>query len=98
MNEAQFTGIRQAFKRLGFVYVGKPARASTPESTERIGGTEWQAERIRKLWTTKARNPAFAALRAFVKRIAHIDAPAWLDIDSAQKVLVALEKMHGRTE
>jgi phage gp16-like protein len=101
MNEAQFAGIMRAFKRLGFVYIGKPAHAKPAPDTaaraaERIGGTEWQAARIRKLWTAKARNPSFDALRKFVKRVAHVDAPAWLDMDAAQKALVALEKMRGR--
>jgi hypothetical protein len=92
--EAQFSGIMLAFKNLGFVCEGKPAAPAG--SPPRIGGSEWQAAKIWGLWQGKARSPNREALRKFVKRVAAVDDPLWLDAESAQKVILALKAMRGR--
>jgi len=52
-----------------------------------------QLEYIKGMWAVCARNKSDAALTAFVKRISGIDALRFLDVDLAQKVILALRKM-----
>jgi hypothetical protein len=52
-----------------------------------------QLEYIKGMWTVCARNKNDAALTAFVKRISGVDALRFLDVDLAQKVILALRDM-----
>ena len=52
-----------------------------------------QLEYIKGMWAVCARNKSDAALLAFVKRIARVDALRFLDIELAQKVILALRDM-----
>ena len=60
---------------------------------ERGQATLAQLEYIKGMWAVCARNKSDAALTAFVKRIAYVDALRFLDVDLAQKVILALRKM-----
>jgi len=52
-----------------------------------------QLEYIKGMWAVCARNKSEAALSAFVKRIARVDALRFLDVELAQKVILALREM-----
>jgi phage gp16-like protein len=52
-----------------------------------------QLEYIKGMWAVCARNKSDAALAAFVKRIARVDALRFLNVDLAQKVILALRDM-----
>ena len=52
-----------------------------------------QLEYIKGVWAVCARNKSDEALAAFVKRIARVDALRFLDVDLAQKVILALREM-----
>jgi hypothetical protein len=45
------------------------------------------------MWKTCARNPSDRALRAFIKRIAHVDSPVFLRPHLTRKVILALADM-----
>jgi hypothetical protein len=95
VHEHQFNAVMKAFKNLGFKRNGtsKTISASRPKWTDRWGGTEDQRAKIEVLWQQCARNKTERALRAFVKRIAKVDSPMWLDVELARKVILALEAM-----
>jgi len=88
--ESQFNDVMKAFESIGFKSARKKNRPAWPD---RWRCTEDQRAKIEVLWKRTARNPSEEALRAFVKRIAHVDSPAWMDAKSAQKVILALEAM-----
>ncbi|MCL2197197.1 MAG: regulatory protein GemA [Treponema sp.] len=52
-----------------------------------------QLEYIKGMWAACARNKSEAALIAFVKRIARVDALRFLNVELAQKVILALRDM-----
>jgi len=52
-----------------------------------------QLEYIKGMWAVCARNKSDAALAAFVKRIARVDALRFLNVELAQKVILALRDM-----
>jgi len=96
--EHQFNAVMKAFKNLGFKNTArsgtnKTSTASRPKWTDRWGGTEDQRAKIEVLWQQCARNKTERALRAFIKRIAKVDSPMWLDVELARKVILALEAM-----
>jgi hypothetical protein len=80
-----------AFAKLGFV--GLKPLATRPHWEDSWGCTEGQRAKIEALWRSVARNKSDHALRTFIKRIAHVDSPHWLNVQLAQKVILALEKM-----
>jgi hypothetical protein len=45
------------------------------------------------MWQTCARNKTDIALRKFIKRIAKVDHPRFLNMQLARKVIIALEAM-----
>jgi phage gp16-like protein len=61
--------------------------------SEKGQATLEQLEYIKGMWAVCARNKSDAALAAFVRRIAHVDALRFLDIDLARKVILALREM-----
>jgi len=55
-----------------------------------------QLEYIKGMWAVCARNKSGAALAAFVKRIARVDALRFLNVEMAQKVILALRDMMAK--
>jgi len=92
--EYQFNDIMKAFEKLGFKstprYGGKKIR---PQWADQWGGTGDQRAKIEVMWKSLARNKSEKALRAFIKRIAHVDHPRFLTTELARKVILALEAM-----
>ena len=92
--EYQFNAVMKAFENLGFKSTmrggGKKPR---PQWTDQWGGTEDQRAKIEVMWQTCARNKTEKALRAFIKRIARVDHPRFLNVELARKVIIALEAM-----
>ena len=65
-----------------------------PLKKEEIGGAgAEQLAYIKGMWELVARNKTEKALRAFIKRIARVDALRFLDVKGAQKVILALRVM-----
>ena len=92
--EYQFKAVMEAFKNLGFKSTANSDEKRTrPQWTDEWGGTEDQRAKIEVLWKSCARNKSEIALRAFIKRIAHVDHPRFLNVQLAQKVILALEAM-----
>lgn len=92
--EDQFVAIMDAFGRLGFQSWKKEGKTnSRPRWTDEWACKSGQRAKIEVMWKTCARNKDEAALRAFIRRIAHVDSPRWLTSDGARKVILALEKM-----
>jgi len=52
-----------------------------------------QLEYIKGMWAKCARNKSAGALAAFVKRIGRVDALRFLNVELAQKVILALREM-----
>jgi hypothetical protein len=94
--ESQFQDIMSGFKKLGFAS-SKPL-ATRPHWEDSWGATESQRAKIEALWRSIARNKSDKALQTFIKRIAHVDSPHWLNVQLAQKVILALEKMKEKVE
>jgi len=92
--EYQFNAVMGAFKKLGFVSARLGGgRKPRPRWTDAWGGTGDQRAKIEVMWKIYARNPDEKALRAFIKRIAGVDSPRWLNVELSQKVIIALEAM-----
>lgn len=92
--EYQFNAIMKAFENLGFKSTRRGGGKKTrPQWTDEWGGTPDQRAKIEVMWKTCARNPTEKALRAFIKRIAHVDHPRFLRADLSRKVILALEVM-----
>jgi hypothetical protein len=87
----------KAFKRLGFTSEKKGDKSSQPQRKDSWGCSEAQRAKIEVMWKMCARNPSDRSLRAFIKRIAKVDHPAFLRPHLAQKVIIALEKMTEQT-
>jgi hypothetical protein len=88
--EDQFEDIMEAFRKFGFIG-SKPL--TRPHWEDSWGGTAGQRAKIETLWQLVARDKSDQALRRFIKRIAHVDSPHWLNVQLAQKVILALDKM-----
>jgi hypothetical protein len=73
-----------AFKKFGFVSL-KPLS----DWEDSWGGTARQRAKIEGLWRLVARDKSEKALRRFIKRIAHADSQHWLNVQLAQKVILA---------
>jgi hypothetical protein len=92
--EDQFNAVMKAFENLGFKSWKKQGKTdSRPRWPDAWGCTEDQRAKIEVMWKTCARNPSDRALRAFVKRIAHVDHPVFLRPHLARKVIIALGDM-----
>jgi hypothetical protein len=94
--EEQFESIMRAFKLLGFRYEKKADKTSKPVPGERWGCTEKQQVKIEAMWKLCALNPTEKSLRAFIKRITHVDHPAFLRPNLAGKVINALNAMSAK--
>ena len=93
-HEHQFNAVMMALKRLGFKGVQRAdSKKARPQWQDSWGCTEDQRAKIEVLWKTWARNPDEKALRAFIRRIAKVDHPRWLNVYLAQSVILALEAM-----
>ena len=92
--EDQFSAIMDAFGKLGFQSWKKEGKTnSRPRWTDEWGCHAAQRAKIEVMWKTCARNKDEAALRSFIRRIAHVDSPRFLNTFLARKVILALEKM-----
>jgi len=92
--EDQFIAIMYAFGKLGFQSWKKEGKTnSRPRWTDEWGCHAAQRAKIEVMWKTCARNKDEAALRSFIRRIAHVDSPRFLNTFLARKVILALEKM-----
>jgi hypothetical protein len=93
--EYQFNDVMKAFENLGFKSTrrGEANKKTRPLRTDEWGGTPDQRAKIEVMWKTCARNPTDKALRIFIKRIAHVDHPRFLNVGLARKVIIALEVM-----
>jgi hypothetical protein len=93
--EGQFAAVMKAFENLGFKNTGrgKAGNKTRPRWTDEWGGTEDQRAKIEAMWRTCARNKSDKALRAFIKRITHVDHPRFLTASLARKVILALADM-----
>jgi hypothetical protein len=88
--EDQFNEIMQAFKHLGFRSQRKTAKL---QWADRWGCTDAQRAKIEAMWRMCARVQSDRALRAFVKRITHVEHPSFLRPALAGKVINALNAM-----
>jgi hypothetical protein len=92
--EFEYGKMMYAFEKLGFKITPKPrGKRERPQWAEEWGGTQDQRAKIEVLWKANARNKSDFALRAFIKRIAHVDHPRFLNVELAKKVILALEAM-----
>jgi hypothetical protein len=92
--EYQFEAVMKAFEALGFKSVPKPrGKRNRPQWTEEWGGTQDQRAKIEVLWKQVARNKSDRALQLFIKRIAKVDHPRFLNVALARNVILALEAM-----
>ena len=91
--EDQFEDIMSAFKKFGFISLKPPTRWE-----DSWGGTARQRAKIESLWRLVARDKSDKALRRFIKRIARVDSPHWLNVQLAQKVILELEAMKEKVE
>jgi hypothetical protein len=92
--EYQFNAVMKAFENLGFKSASHSGIKKTrPRWTDEWGGTEDQRAKIEVMWQTCARNKTEKALRLFIKRIARVDHPRFLNVQLARKVILALEVM-----
>ena len=82
---AELEAVLKALKRLGF-QVKK--MAATPDEVGRA--TADQIDYIKGLWELSARVKTEAALNAFIKRITGVPYLRWLDVKTAQKVILAV--------
>ena len=82
---AELEAVLKAFKRLGF-QVKK--MAATPDDVGRA--TADQIQYIKGLWELSARVKTEAALNRFIKRITGVPYLQWLDVNTAQKVILAV--------
>jgi len=91
MTERQLVAVLRFMRRNGFEQL--PNRVK-PE--ERGRATLEQLEYIKGMWAVCARNKNDAALLAFVDRIAGVKALRFLDVNAAQKVILALRDMMAK--
>lgn len=92
--EDQFSAIMDTFEKLGFQSWKKEGKTnSRPQWADEWACKSGQRAKIEVMWKTCARNKDEAALRAFIRRIAHVDSPRFLNPALARKVILALEKM-----
>jgi hypothetical protein len=93
-HEWQFNAVMKAFENLGFKSTARNGgKKPRPQWADQWGGTEDQRAKIEVLWQTCARNKTEKALRLFIKRIARVDHPRFLNVQLARKVILALEVM-----
>lgn len=86
--------LEQALKAMRGNGFKRPPGRVRPE--EKGGATLKQLEYIKGMWAACARNKSDAALAAFVKRIAGVDALRFLDARLASKVILALRDMTAK--
>ena len=88
MNEQELNAALSAMRKAGFT---SPPRRVKP--LEKGSATLAQLEYIKGMWYVCARNKSEHAMLAFVRRIAHVDALRFLDVDAARQVILALRDM-----
>ncbi len=81
--EEQFKEIMKAFSRIGFV----------SKSRKWPYCSAFQLQYIKALWMAAARTKTDTALCTFIRRLARVDNPAFLDKRGATKIILALRKM-----
>jgi phage gp16-like protein len=93
MTERQLAEVLWAMRRNGF---DLPPRRVQPN--EKGSATLSQLEYIKGMWQKCARNKSDDALRAFVNRIARVKSLRFLTVETARKVLLALQDMAAKAE
>jgi len=88
MTTRQLEQVLKALRKNGFEQISNRVKP-----LEKGGATLDQLEYIKGMWAVCARNKSEAALVLFVKRITRVDALRFLDIELAQKVILALRDM-----
>jgi len=88
MTIRQLEQVLKALRNNGFTQTPNRVRQE-----EKGRATSAQLEYIKGMWQKCARNKSEAALAAFVKRIARVDALRFLDVELARKVILALREM-----
>jgi len=73
----------------------------TTRTSKRALAQSPQDKKIRALWLAlhqqgAVRDPSEAALAAYVKRIAHVDALQWLNIEQASQIIETLKRWEKR--
>jgi len=86
--------LEQALKTMRKNGFEQPPTRVKPEEKGRA--TLEQLEYIKGMWAVCARNKSDAALAAFVKRIARVDALRFLTVYTAQDVILALRDMMAK--
>lgn len=89
--EQQFSAIMKAFERAG--YKPKRRKNNRPAWQDRWGCSDALRAKIEAMWRSVSRQKTDRSLKAFIKRIAHVDSPAWLNNYLAAKVIQALGVM-----
>ena len=85
MTITELEAVLKAIKGLGFQVQKMPLKA------EEVGrATAEQIQYIKGLWELSARIKTEAALNAFIKRITGVPYLRWLDVKTAQKVILAV--------
>ena len=90
-NLDQYHAVMQSFRSLG--YTPLPGLYQ-----QRWGCSIALQKKILALWKAVARHQEEKSLTNFVKRIAHVESPRFLNNPLAQKVVIALLKMERATE
>lgn len=86
MNLMELAVVYKAIKNLGF----QPERKMTLKAKEVGRATPEQLDYIKALWELSARVKTEGALNSFIKRITGVPFLRWLDVKSAQKVILAV--------
>jgi hypothetical protein len=85
LNGKELANVLDGMRQAGFA--AKPCRVK-PE--ERGRATLSQLEYIKGMWSVCARNKSEGALLSFVRRIGRVDALRFLDVETAQAVILVL--------
>jgi phage gp16-like protein len=88
LSERELDKVLNAMRGCGFE---QTPRRVTPVEKGRANAA--QLEYIKGMWAKCARNKSGAALNKMIKRIAHVDNIRFLNVCSAQKVILALRDM-----
>jgi len=105
LSDAELNTVLAHMKRRGFT-VRHAASKSKPKPTRkpsRALAQSPQDKKIRALWLSLhkhgvVRDPSEAALAAYVKRITHVDALQWLDIQQASQIIETLKQWQDRIQ
>lgn len=93
LSDTQRRAVIAELKRRGFKSRGANRRKSSKPYVRKVFAL-WGELKRTGVW----REPGIASLRAFVKKMAGVDDPEFMDHDEARKVIEAMKKMQERAE